>query len=129
VNRLGGKVREIEKVASLHSIKLDYFRETISLITLELPKDIEVGKRVEVVCNPSNISIGKNISGEISCINRLEAEIIQLEIGQILVSIKLRILKEDILEVIITREALDRMELKIGDRVEALLKATEISIV
>ena len=76
---------------------------------------------------PSNISIAKNLIGEISLSNQIVATIQSLENGQLLTSVILKI-NDTILESIITVDSSKRMNLQIGEVVTILIKASNLSI-
>ncbi len=122
------KVIQIENCDSLHIVKFDFLGQTLSMMSLELDRAIEVGTRVLLQVKPSHVAIGKNISGELSYSNQLKAEILFVENGTLLSSLRLQIGENSILESIITHNSSQKMDLKIGDEVTALIKASELSI-
>ncbi|RLC45308.1 MAG: transporter [Candidatus Cloacimonadota bacterium] len=97
------------------------------MMSLDLSKDIEVGKKVSLNIKPTFVAIGKNFSGELSYSNKINSIIDSIEYGELLCSIKLSS-AESIFESIITVESASRMNLKVGDEVIALIKASELSI-
>ena len=92
-----------------------------------LNDDVKIGKKVELSVKPSNISIAKNLIGEISLSNQIVATIQSLENGQLLTSVILKI-NDTILESIITVDSSKRMNLQIGEVVTILIKASNLSI-
>ncbi len=122
------KVIKIENCDSLHIVKFDFEGQALSMMSLELDSSVEVGTKVLLQVKPSHVAIGKNISGELSYSNQLESQIVSINAGKLLCSIKVQIAKDTILESIITNSSLERMELQDGDKVIALIKASEISI-
>ncbi|MGB0990810.1 MAG: TOBE domain-containing protein, partial [Halarcobacter sp.] len=77
--------------------------------------------------NASHIAIGKDLKGDISLSNIFNCVIKELDKGQLLSSLKLSI-NDDYLTSIITTNSVNRMNLQVGDKVQALVKASEISI-
>ncbi|WP_200764022.1 TOBE domain-containing protein [Nitrosophilus alvini] len=76
----------------------------------------------------TNIALAKNLDGQLSISNQLTCTIEQINNGELLSSVKLRI-GSHLIESIITRESSLRMNLKTGDIVVALIKASELSII
>ena len=97
------------------------------MMSLDLNDDVKIGKKVKLSVKPSNISIAKNLSGEISLSNKIVATIQSLENGQLLTSVILKI-NDTILESIITVDSSKRMNLQIGEVVTILIKASNLSI-
>ena len=91
-------------------------------------ENIKVGAKVKLITKPTHVAIAKDFSGEVSYSNQLDAEIIHVENGELLSSIKIRIW-ETTLESIITKDSSERMNLHIGDEVTVFIKANELSIV
>jgi molybdopterin-binding protein len=97
------------------------------MMSLDLGSNIQIGKKVRLSVKPSNISIAKNFTGEISLSNQLVAIIQNIENGKLLSSVSLKI-SDFLLESIITVDSSKRMNLQIGDEVKILIKASNLSI-
>ena len=61
----------------------------------------------------------------ISARNRLEGEIVELELGGVMAHVVVR-MGENLIESVITKRGADEMKLKIGDKVAAVIKSTEV---
>jgi len=120
-------VTQIENCDSLHIVKFDCNSQTLSMMSLDLTDAIQVGTKVKLVIKPSHIAIAKNFTGEVSYSNKLETTIMSCTNGQLLSSVKLDFF-DTTLESIITVNSSQKMDLKIGDKVTAFIKASEISI-
>ena len=120
-------VSNIKGYKSLHIVEFESSGQTLSMISLDLSDKIEVGRRVKLVVKSSHIVIAKEFSGDISYINQLQTTIESIEPGELLSSIKLKCCDTTI-ESIITLKSLKRMNLRVGDRVTAFIKASELSI-
>lgn len=127
MSNLVAKIVDIQSSDSLHIVKFDAYGQTLSMMSLDLDKNMSVGTKVELSIAPSHVAIGKDFSGDISYSNRLEVRVASCENGVLLTSLKLELF-DAYLEAIITAESSKRMDLKVGDRVMALIKASEVSI-
>ena len=120
-------IKKIQSIDNLNIVKFDFCGLTLKMMSLDLNDDVEIGKKVKLSVKPSNISIAKNLTGEISLSNKIVATIQSLENGQLLTSVILKI-NDTILESIITVDSSKRMNLQIGEVVTILIKASNLSI-
>ena len=120
-------VSQINNCDNLHIVKFDLKGQTLSMMSLGLSDEIQVGTVVQLLIKPSHIAIAKNFSGEVSYSNKLDTTIVSIENGQLLSSVKLSFV-DTTLESIITLNSSLKMDLKVGDKVTALIKASELSI-
>jgi molybdopterin-binding protein len=120
-------VLQVDNCDSLHIVKFDLHGQTLSMMSLDLSDDIQIGTVVKLVIKPSHIAIAKNFSGEVSYSNKLDTSISSIKNGQLLSSVKLNFF-DTTLESIITVNSSKRMNLQVGDKVIAFIKASEISI-
>ena len=60
--------------------------------------------------------------------NQLPATVVEVTLGGIMSSVKVRLNGEDTITAAITREAAEELGLKPGDRVTVLIKATEVML-
>ncbi len=120
-------VTSIESCDSLHIVKFNAYGTTLSMMSLDLAQNIKIGTKVKLIVKPSHIAIAKNFSGDVSYSNKLSSTIIAIENGQLLSSIELRFF-DTVLESIITVASSKKMNLQVDDRVEAFIKASELSI-
>jgi len=121
-------VSDIKSCDSLHIVKFDFHGTTLSMMSLDLNEDIKVGVKVRLVVKPTHVVLAKDFVGEVSYSNQLESTITSCEEGELLASIQLKVFDTH-LESIITAKSSKRMNLKVGDRVTAFIKASELSIV
>ena len=120
-------IKKIHNIDNLNIVEFDFFGKTLKMMSLDLNDDVKIGKKVKLSVKPSNISIAKNLSGEISLSNKIVATIQNLENGQLLTSVILKI-NDTLLESIITVDSSKRMNLQIGEVVTILIKASNLSI-
>ena len=120
-------VSQIQSCESLHIVKFDLNGQTLSMMSLDLSEKIKIGTVVKLAVKPSHIAIAKNFVGDVSYSNQLDVTIKDLENGQLLSSVKLDFF-DTTLESIITVNSSKKMNLQVGDKVKAFIKASEISI-
>ncbi|WP_198305997.1 TOBE domain-containing protein [Arcobacter vandammei] len=127
MSNLVAKVSKISSNQNLNIVEFDFLDTTLKMMSLDLPKGISIGKSVELLIKPTNVIIAKGVLGEISLSNRIFATIQSLENGELLSSMKLKI-GSYYLESIITKSSSQKMNLKKGDEILALIKASDLSI-
>ena len=127
MSQLVATIKKINSIDNLNIVEFDFHGLTLKMMSLDLNDDVKIGKKVELSVKPSNISIAKNLIGEISLSNQIVATIENLENGQLLSSISLKV-HNTILESIITVDSSKRMNLQIGGNVTILIKASDLSI-
>lgn len=69
----------------------------------------------------------EDVATKISARNRLKGVVEKVELGEVGASIKISV-KPTVVTAFITKEAAEALELKKGDRVEAVIKATEVMV-
>jgi molybdopterin-binding protein len=120
-------IKEINNIDNLNIVHFDFCGKTLKMMSLDLNKDVQIAKRVKLAVKPTNISIAKNLSGEISLSNQIIAIIKSIENGQLLSSIILEA-NGTIFESIITADSSKRMNLQKNEQVTILIKASDLSI-
>lgn len=102
--------------------------DVLSATLLETPEQVDylqVGKQVTLLFKETEVSLAKNLTGLISLRNRLQAKVKHIERGKILSAVTLDYQNYSLVSVITTR-GMDRLQLEVGDQVEALIKANEV---
>jgi molybdopterin-binding protein len=120
-------IKKINNIDSLNIVEFDFEEIPLKMMSLDLNKDVQIGKKVRLAVKPTNISIAKNLFGEISLSNQLIANIKSVENGQLLSSIILEV-NDTIFESIITADSSKRMNLQKNEQVSILIKASDLSI-
>ncbi|MHA1832523.1 MAG: TOBE domain-containing protein [Candidatus Baldrarchaeia archaeon] len=64
----------------------------------------------------------------ISARNKVEGEIIDIKKGKLLTKVKIKVISPVIITAVIVKEAIKELNIKRGDTVEAVIKATEVMI-
>ena len=127
MNRLEATVISIESEQNLHIVHFVFQGISLSMMGLDLPFGLEVGSKVVLGAKPSHLAIAKNLSGELSYSNQLDATIMSLENGKLLSSLVLHV-KGIPLQSFITCKSSHRMHLCEGDAVKLLIKASELFV-
>lgn len=120
-------IKKIHNIDNLNIVEFDFFGKTLKMMSLDLNKNVQIGKKVKLAVKPTNISIAKNLFGEISLSNQLVVNIKSIENGQLLSSIILEV-NDTTFESIITADSSKRMNLQKNEQVTILIKASDLSI-
>ena len=130
MNKLPGKITKILSSESISLVEVKTEIGNISSVIVETPKTakyLKIGQEIYVLFKETEVSIGKNLSGMISMRNKIPCIIEKIDKGNILSRC---VLKSNNIEIIsvITSQSVECMDLKIGDRVIALIKTNEVSL-
>jgi len=126
MNRLTGTITSIVQNGDLHFVQMKRGEFRLSALTLELPSDFREGTEVFVLFKETEVILAREPLGDLSLQNRLGGEILSIEIGKILAKAVLAVAGGTV-TAIITADSAKRMDLRPGDRVIGLIKATEVS--
>ena len=63
----------------------------------------------------------------LSARNRLTGKVVEIEVGDIMVHVVVRV-GDNVIESVITRRSTEEMKLKVGDTVSAVIKSTEVML-
>lgn len=127
MNRLRGTISAVESAGHVRLVDVNVSGATFSAILLEATGRLRPGAPVTLAFKETEVSLAKNLSGLISLRNRLPAQVRAVEKGQVLAKVSLDYQGHDVVSIITTRSA-ERLDLKAGDAVEALVKANEMTI-
>ena len=125
-NVIRAVVEEIYESNFLHVVKFDYNGVKLSMMSLELP-NIKIDDKVLLSVKPTHISLSKIYLSDTTISNILLSEVIEVKNGEVLSVIFLKI-GQSIFESIITLESSKKLGLKMGDKVYALIKSSELFI-
>jgi molybdopterin-binding protein len=87
----------------------------------------EIGGAAEAVFSTLQSSGFMLLSMTLSARNRLAGEIVELEFGGVMAHVVVRV-GQDLIESVITKRSAEEMKLKIGDKVSAVIKSTEVML-
>jgi molybdopterin-binding protein len=124
MNKLKAKVTNINNFENLNLVEFSYNNFNLSMVSLELAKNIKIGTIVNLSVKSTQIAISREISKNISYSNQIKDKIKNIDNGEILSSITLR----SGLESIITLNSSKKMNLQNNEEVILLIKETELSI-
>ncbi|NNM69949.1 MAG: TOBE domain-containing protein [Gallionella sp.] len=131
MNRLTGTITAIESNDHLSLVDVISGRDTYTAMLLETPRSaphLKVGNTVAILFKETEVSLAKGLEGQISLRNRVRGTVRQIRRGDILCEVLLDRDGQTLTSIITTRAA-TRLALHIGDEVEALVKANEVSLV
>lgn len=121
------KVKEIKTKDSLNIVEFDFNNILLKMMSLELNKDLKIGSKVELLVKPTNVAISKKYIEDISLSNQALAKIVDIENGELLSYLSLKI-NDTFIESIITKSSSLKLDLKKDDIVNILIKASDLSI-
>lgn len=128
MNQIPATVTQIRSIDNLTVVGFESFGVQMRMMALGMNALIEPKSRVILGAKASHVSLAKNLQGDLSISNRLEAKVESLKRGELLCSVKLRF-HGTLIESIITMDSAEAMRLQEGDTVLALIKSSELSIV
>ncbi len=128
MNRIPAKVIGIESSENLQRLSLSSGKRVFTVITLEPAEEYTVGSHAEIRFKPAHVALAKEMSGEVSIANRLESIVLEMQKGRILVDMLLESFP-DRFYALTTVEAVERMGLAPGDKITALIKASDLYLV
>ena len=120
-------VKSIKNCDSLHHVTFDCDGYKLSMMGLELPVGMHIGRKVKLVIKATHVTLAKDFTGLISYANQLPMHVYTINNGTLLSHITLNF-NDTFIESIIMRDVSDGMSLQVGDRLTAFIKASEIAI-
>ena len=130
MNRLNGKVIDIQSSENISMVSVDCDKDILSSIVLEgkkSPSNYKVGDKVSLLFKETEVGIAKNLTGMISLRNRFKSTVAKIEKGAILAKITLTY-KKSTIESIISTNSANQLKLKEGEEVEWLVKTNEVTL-
>lgn len=130
MNDLRGRIAAVETNGFVSLVDVEVGGDLFTAILLETPASapyLALGSAVRVLFKEPEVSLAKNLSGQLSLRNRMRAKVQGIRRGAILSEVTLDYQGQSITSIITTR-AVERLNLQLGDEVEALVKANEVSL-
>jgi len=131
MNKLQGILQTVQTAGPIALADIDVAGDIMSALLVDgdaQTAQLTPGATVLVLFQETEVSLAKNLSGLLSLRNRLLARITQIDKGAILTRTVLDFRGQSLVSIITTRSA-QRLSLQIGDEVEALIKANEVTVV
>lgn len=131
MNSIPGTIAAIDTDGNLSLVDIEVTSDfRMSALIVETPEQcpwLKTGHRVKILFKETEVSIARNLSGQISLRNRFTATIAAIRSSGMLAEITLDSAGHQVISIITNRSA-QKMELKTGDQVEWLVKANEVSL-
>lgn len=130
MNKLPAIITAIQQSGTILLVDADVNGQGFSALLIESinrPEWLEVGKAVDLVFKETEVSLAKELQGKISMRNRMKCKVLKVDKGELLSMIILQFNNFTIVSAITTR-AVNSLQLAIGDEVDALVKANEVSL-
>lgn len=130
MNRLSGHIAAVESDGALSLVDVQVGESLFSALVVETPEEcdyLKIGSAVEILFKETEVAIAKGLTGAISLRNRHSSIIQNLRFGGLLCEVTFACENTNVISLITARSA-KRLELAVGDTVEWLIKANEISL-
>ncbi len=127
MNNFKAKVVKIENLDKLNIVHFKFANaDLLCMMSLELD-NIKENTEVILSVKATHIGIAKDFEGQISFSNFIKSKILKINKGKLLSDISLQH-EDTVFSSIITTNSVNRMNLKEGEIVSAVFKASELSI-
>jgi molybdate transport system regulatory protein len=130
MNRLPGTIVAIEAAGGIALVDVTVGARRYTALLVSTAAEAArwcPGAPVTLLFQETEVSLAKNLSGQISMRNRLPGTIVALERGRLLTKVMLDVDGHTVGAVVTTRSC-DNLQLAVGDAVEGLVKANEMSL-
>lgn len=130
MNKIKGKITAVQSSVNISLAEVLANGYQFSSLIIDTPTNasyLEVGKEIYVLFKETEVSVAKNRTGLISMNNRLDVTLTKISKGEVLTRLELNFADNTIVSLITTRSA-ERLELCVGDTLEALIKSNEITL-
>ena len=131
MNRLKGRIEEVKVNGNLSQVLIMIGEETVFYsIVIETPETASYlvkGNQVDVIFKETEVILAKGNPEGISLINRIPGEIQDMKLGKMLCQVSLATEAGPILA-IVSREAVDILQLRKGEQLTAMVKLNEVMI-
>ncbi len=127
MNRIEAEITAVETHEGITIVSFEAVGQPLRMMALELDGTLRVGSKVVLGAKASNIALAKGAVEMLSISNCLDTVVESVEKGVLLCSVKLRFGDARLISVI-TRDSCKRIDIQPGDRLTALIKASELSV-
>jgi molybdate transport system regulatory protein len=130
MNILTGIITQIQQSGAILLVDVNVNGQGFSALLIESatrPDWLKESNSINLVFKETEVSLAKNLSGLISMRNRMQCQVLKVERGELLSKITMQFQKHTISSAITTR-AVDSLQIVVGDLIEAMVKANEVSL-
>jgi molybdate transport system regulatory protein len=130
MNRLLGAIAAVAASDHVSLVDVAVGEDLFTAAVVETPVTapyLEAGRPVWLLFKETEVSLAKQLSGDISLSNRIPATVRAVRHGGLLSEVQLDYRGQPLVSVITTRSA-ERLKLRPGDRVEGLVKSNEMML-
>ena len=130
MNKLPGIITNIQQSGAILLVDIRVADRLFSALLIESanqPEWVKIGETIDIVFKETEVSLAKNLSGQISLRNRMQCVVLKIDRGKLLSRVFLKF-QDFTLSSAITTRSVDSLNLNIGDEVEALVKSNEVSL-
>lgn len=130
MNKLKGIITQIQQSGAILLVDVDVDGHGFSALLIESATKCEwlqIGHVVNIVFKETEVSLAKGLLGLLSMRNRMMCKVKKVERGELLSKITMQFREHSICSAITTR-AVDSLQISVGDDIEALVKANEVSL-
>jgi len=127
MNTIIAKISTIKNLQNLNIVECVVENDTLTMMSLDLKESLGKESLLKLAIKPTNITLAKKLSGELSCENILNATVTHIDKGELLCSVTLAY-KQNTLEAIITLNAAEKLALTVGESLKLLIGASDIYI-
>jgi len=131
MNKLQGIIISIQKSDAILLIDINVQGQNFSALLIEsgpTPSWLYVGNLIFIVFKESEVSLAKDLKGEISMRNRMKCTVHSISRGKVLSIVTMKFISYTITSAITTR-SIDALNISEGQDIEALIKSNELSLV
>jgi molybdate transport system regulatory protein len=130
MNRLPGKIAQVETHGSIALVDVAVGERRFTATLVGASDEVATwpaGMPVTLLFKETEVALAKNLSGLISMRNRLPATVTAIERGQLLTRVTLDVDGYIVVSIVTTRSS-HALALAVGDAVEGLVKANEMTV-
>jgi molybdate transport system regulatory protein len=130
MNRLPGEIAQVETHGSIALVDVTVGERRFTATLVGASDEVATwpaGMPVTLLFKETEVALAKNLSGLISMRNRLPATVTAIERGQLLTKVTLAVGGDTVVSIVTTRSS-HALALAVGDAVEGLVKANEMTV-
>lgn len=127
MNHIAARISDITMHENINVVSFETDTVVMRMISLALSSELTKGSEVLIGAKATNIALMRDTSDMVSISNQIPVTIVAINTGVVLCSV-LFSFNNVTWESVITRNSAERMQLKVGESVVALIKSSELSI-